>query len=137
VGTLGQERRCVFGVPFVDEETRATRKVERVGAAGVVGYDHGRDSRRGERRLGELCVASRGVGADLDHLGLRGEATVLVVDGVEVPVGERVVVDGEGEVRRGWDLDVGALPPVADADDLVLVVSCTQTSATSMPSPER
>ena len=67
LGTLGQDRRRVFGVRFADEETRAARQVERVGATGVVGCDLGRDSRRGEHRLGKLCIASRGIGADLDH----------------------------------------------------------------------
>jgi hypothetical protein len=80
VGTLGQDLRSVLGICFVDEETRAAREVEGIGAAGVVGRDHGGDSRRGESRLRELCVASRGVDADLDHLGLRREATVFVVD---------------------------------------------------------
>jgi hypothetical protein len=37
--TLGQDRRGVFSVRFVDEETRGAREVERVSAAGVVGCD--------------------------------------------------------------------------------------------------
>ena len=56
VRLVGQDRRRVLGVRLVDEETRAAREVERVGTAGVVGCDHGRDSRSGERRLGELRV---------------------------------------------------------------------------------
>ncbi|MGH2700505.1 MAG: hypothetical protein ACRDJ2_01895 [Actinomycetota bacterium] len=50
VRTLGQERG-VFGVRFVDEETRGAREVERVGAAGVVGRDQdlGREHRDRER----------------------------------------------------------------------------------------
>jgi hypothetical protein len=77
--TLGQDLLGVFGARFVDEETRAAREVDRVGTTGVVGCNHGRDSRRGESRLREFCVASRGVGTDLDHLGLaatRREPTV-------------------------------------------------------------
>jgi hypothetical protein len=41
VGPFGQDGGRVFGVRFVDEETRAAREVERVGTAGVVGYDLG------------------------------------------------------------------------------------------------
>jgi hypothetical protein len=85
---LGQDRRGVFSVPFVDEETRGAREVERVSAAGVVGGDQGLDTRRGESRLRELCVASRGVSADLDHLGLRRKATVLIMGGAEVSVAQ-------------------------------------------------
>src|SRR6187455_1104810 len=63
----GQDSCGVFSVRVVDEETRAAREVEWVGAAGVVGVDDGRNSCRREHRLGELCVASCGVRADLDH----------------------------------------------------------------------
>ena len=88
MGTLGQDLRGVFSIRFVDEETCGAREVERVSPAGVVGRDHGWDTRRGEGRLRELCVASRGVGADLDHLGLRRKATVLTMGGAEVSVAQ-------------------------------------------------
>jgi hypothetical protein len=71
MGTLRRDLRGVFGIRFVDEETRGASEVERVSAAGVVGCDQGRDSLRGESRVRELCVRSHGVGADLDYLGLR------------------------------------------------------------------
>jgi hypothetical protein len=51
-----------------------------------------------------------------------------------------VVVDVEGEVRLGRDLEVRALPPVAgaNADDALSSSSpCTQTSVTSPPSLKR
>ncbi|HUA45629.1 MAG TPA: hypothetical protein VMA77_10400 [Solirubrobacteraceae bacterium] len=44
--------------------------------------------------------------------GLRGERTLFAVDGVEVPVGERAVVDASGEGRVGSDLEVRAIPLV-------------------------
>jgi hypothetical protein len=49
--------------------------------------------------------------------GLRREPGVLVRDGTEVPVGERVVVDVEREVRLCRDLEVRALAAVAHAHD--------------------
>jgi hypothetical protein len=67
MGTAGENGRCVFCVGFVDEQACGAGEDERVGASGVVGCDHGRDSRRFEHRLSKLCVASRGVSADLDH----------------------------------------------------------------------
>src|SRR5262249_55097344 len=62
------------------------------------------------------------VAADMDVRapfggGLRRETGVLVVDGAEVPVGERVVVDVQREVRLSRDLEVRAVPVVADIDD--------------------
>ena len=44
VVTLGQDLRGVFGVCFVDEETRGAGEVERVGAACGVCRDYGWDS---------------------------------------------------------------------------------------------
>lgn len=41
-----ENRRRQFHVGFVDEETRAAREVERIGAAGVVGEKPRLDSRR-------------------------------------------------------------------------------------------
>src|ERR1700722_17175833 len=48
---------------------------------------------------------------------LRSQAAVGVFDGAEVPVGEGVVIDVEGEVQLGRDLEVGPLPLVADTDE--------------------
>ena len=49
---VGDGARFGLRVRFVDEETRAAGKVERVRAAGVVGCEHRFDSRCRERRLG-------------------------------------------------------------------------------------
>jgi hypothetical protein len=65
--------RRQLNVCFVDEETRAAREVERVGLARVVGSKPRRDSRRYERRLGELRVASCGMSSHLvDRIAPRG-----------------------------------------------------------------
>jgi hypothetical protein len=53
---VAEDRRRVFGILPLDEQARAAREVERVGAAGVVGFDDGRDPRRRERSLREPCV---------------------------------------------------------------------------------
>ena len=67
VRSVGKDCSRGFGVRFVDEKTSAAREVERVGTSGVVGSKPRLDSRRYERCLGELRVASCGVGTDLDH----------------------------------------------------------------------
>lgn len=53
--------------------------------------------------------------------GLSREATVRVVDCSEAPVAERMVVGVVGEVCRR-DLDVRALPAIADASDGAVTV---------------
>src|SRR6185437_14607929 len=55
-----------------------------------------------------------------DLTDLRREPAVVVLDGAEGPVCERVVVDVEREVCVGRDLETDALAPVADADDCLV-----------------
>src|SRR6185503_13389257 len=57
---------------------------------------------------------------DATDMALRrpaANAALLAVDGAEVPVGERVVVDVEGPIGLRRDLEVRALPAVGDADE--------------------
>ena len=73
---VAEDRRHVFGVLLLDQQARAALEVERVGAASVIGFDDGRDPRRRERSLRELCVASGcEAAADLDHMAGRVHLT--------------------------------------------------------------
>ncbi len=108
-----------------------------MGAVGVITRDHGGDSCRRERHLGELRVGSRGVGGDLDHLGYAPRAPVLVLDRADVPVGERVVVDDEGQLRLGANLEEAPSRLSQTQTTTLSPPSCTHRSVTSMPSLER
>jgi hypothetical protein len=124
-------------VRLLNEETRRPREVEWVGAAGAVGGEHGRDSGPDERRLRQLRVASCCEGADFDHR-LRHQTVVVDIAAAEVPVGERVTVDVEGEIRRGRNLEVGA-SRLSWTQTMVSSARSprSQTGVRSTPSPER
>jgi hypothetical protein len=40
---IPENNRCVIGIRIGDEDTRATREVDRVGPAGLVGSEHAGD----------------------------------------------------------------------------------------------
>jgi hypothetical protein len=66
------ENHCrVIGIRIGDQDTRAAREVDGVGASGLVGSDHAGDPRRRQQRPGELCVRARVEPANLDHVPAR------------------------------------------------------------------
>jgi hypothetical protein len=68
---IPENHRRVMGVRISDQDTRAARAVDWVGASGLVGSEHAGDPCCRQQRPGELCVRPRVEPANLDHVPAR------------------------------------------------------------------
>jgi hypothetical protein len=98
VGPALKKLRRVLGVRFVDEKAGGAGEIERVGAAGVVGRNHGRDSRRGESRLGELRYLAFTRITQCGHAVCSGRIFVMPVDAAEARPVSQLIGDPGGAI---------------------------------------
>ena len=65
---MSEDHRRVMGVRIGDQDPRAARAVDGVGASGPVGSEHAGDPCRRQQRPSELCVRPCVEPANLDHV---------------------------------------------------------------------